>query len=68
MANFQRQRRTIKLLFFSAGEMYEVGYVADFDTTEQNEKGCTCIYIMEKGRIEKWDLEWEKQPKNISNF
>ena len=63
--NFQRQGHTVKLLFFSAGEVYEVGYVADFGTTEQGEKGCTCICIMEKGRFEKWLLEWQNNQKHI---
>lgn len=69
--NFQRQGRTIKSLLFSAGEVYEVDYVADFDTTEQGEqgeKGCTRIYIMEKGRFEKWSLERAKQPKTYQIF
>ena len=53
------------LLFFSAGEVYEVGYVADFGTTEQGKKSCARIYIMTKGHFEKWLLEREKQHKHI---
>ena len=65
---FQRQGRTVKLLFFSAGEVYEVDYVADFGTTEQGEKDCTYICIMEKGRFGKWLLERGKELKNVSSF
>ena len=66
--NFQRQKRIVKLLFFSAGEVYEVGYVADFGITEQGEKGCTRIYITEKGRIEKWLLKRENSQKTYQIF
>ena len=39
-----------------------------YNTTEQGEKNCTHIYVMEKGRFGKWLLEREKQLKNISDF
>ena len=39
-----------------------------YNTTEQGEKDCTRIYVMEKGRFGKWLLEREKQLKNISDF
>ena len=68
MVHFQRQGRTVKLRFFSTEEVYEVGYVANFSTAKQGEKGCTRIYIIEKGRFEKWLLERKKQPKNISDI
>ena len=39
-----------------------------YNTTEQGEKDCTRIYVMEKGRFGKWLSEREKQLKNISDF
>lgn len=39
-----------------------------YNTTEQGEKDCTRIYIMEKSRFGKRLLERENQLKNISDF